>query len=78
MRYFLFWPDFPAAAIALWVVVLVAVLYVARTPSHRFIERIARAGQRWLRLAARAAGALAGRMELRNREVMLALQMEIT
>jgi hypothetical protein len=77
MRYFLFWPDFPAAAIAVWAIVLVAVLYVARAPAHRFIERIARAGQRWLRLAARGAAALAGRMELRNREVMLALQMEI-
>lgn len=78
MRYFLFWPDYPAAAIAFWAVVLVAVLYVVRAPSHRAIERIARAGQRWLRMASRASGLLARRIEQRNREVMLALQMEIT
>lgn len=78
MRYFLFWPEFPAAAIALWAVVLIAILYVVRSPAHRAIERVARAGQRWLRMASRIAGAVASRMELRNREVMLALQMEIT
>jgi hypothetical protein len=78
MRSLLFWPDFPIAAIALWVIILIAVLYISRAPAHRFIERIARAGQRWLRIAARAAGALASRMEQRNREVMLSLQMEIT
>ncbi len=78
MHYLLFWPDFPVAALALWLIVLIALLYVARAPAHRFIERLARAGQRWLRVAARAAAALAARMELRNREVMLALQMEIT
>jgi hypothetical protein len=78
MRSVLFWPDYPVAAIALWSLIAIAVLYVARAPAHRFIERIARAGQRWLRIAARGAAALAGRMELRNREVMLSLQMEIT
>lgn len=78
MRYFLFWPEFPAAAIAFWVVVLVAVLYVVRAPAHRAIDRVARAGQRWLRMASRTASVVARRIDLRNREVMLALQMEIT
>lgn len=78
MRYFLFWPEFPAAAIAVWAVVLVALLYAIRGPAHRAIERLSRAGQRWLRLASRTAGVLARRIEARNREVMLALQMEIT
>ncbi len=78
MSYFQFWPEFPAAAIALWVVVGIALLFLIRKTAHRAIERAARSGQRLLRLLARSATAAAGRIDIRNREVMLALQMEIT
>lgn len=77
MSFFQFWSEFPAAAIALWVVVGIALLYLIRSTAHRAIERAARSGQRLLRLLARSATAAAGRIDTRNREVMLALQMEI-
>ena len=77
MRSLLFWPEFPGLSIAVWVVVGLVALYVVRERAHRFIERLSRAGHRQLRLLARAAVALAGRIDTRNREVMLALQSEI-
>src|SRR5690606_3202819 len=78
MSYLQFWPEFPLAAIALWVVIAMAVLYLLRPTAHAAIERIAPGGHRLLRLLARSAADAAVRIEIRNREVMLALQMEIT
>lgn len=77
MRSLLFWPEFPGLSIAVWLLLGLVVLYVVRERAHRFIERLSRAGHRQLRLLARAAAALAARIEARNREVMLALQTEI-
>lgn len=78
MSYFQFWPEFPAAAISLWIVIAIAALYLARGTAHRAIARAARGGQRLLRLLARTIVVTTAHMEARNREVMLALQMEIT
>jgi hypothetical protein len=78
MNYLIFWPEYPAAAIAVWLLVLLAVLYLVRGRAHAALERGSRAGDRMLRLAARACSALAAQLQSRNREVMLALQMEIT
>jgi hypothetical protein len=78
MSYFQFWPEFPLVAIVVWAVAVIAVLYLIRRKSHRSIERVARGGHRLLRLLARSAAVMAKRIETRNREVMLALQMEIT
>jgi hypothetical protein len=67
--------------VLLWVllgVLLVVFGYLARVQVHRLIERAARGGQRWLKLAGRGCAALSQRINTRNREVMLALQYEIT
>jgi hypothetical protein len=78
MSFFQFWPEFPLVAIGVWVMVVIALLYLIRGTAHRVIERGARSGHRLLRLLARSATAAATRIDTRNREVMLALQMEIT
>jgi len=75
---FLFWPDYPALALLIWLPLLLAALYLIRARAHAAITRCSRAGHRLLRLAARACARLAERMDVRNREVMLALQTEIT
>ncbi|MDB6061219.1 MAG: hypothetical protein JWM78_1322 [Verrucomicrobiaceae bacterium] len=78
MSYFQFWPEFPLVAITLWIAIAIAALYLVRATAHRAIERAARGGHRLLRLVARSASTAAQHLEIRNREVMLALQMEIT
>jgi hypothetical protein len=78
MKQLIFWPEVPAAAIAIWVLVLLAVLYLVRGRAHIAVERASRAGHRLLRLAAHACALLAAQLQTRNREVMLALQSEIT
>jgi hypothetical protein len=78
MSFFLFWSEYPFAAVAIFIVSGVAALYLSRHSSYRLIERISRSGHRFARLTARSCVALAERIDARNREVMLALQMEIT
>jgi hypothetical protein len=78
MSYFNFWPGFPEVVIAIWLLIGLAVLYLVRVRAHAAIERGSRAGYRFSRLAARACAALAAQVQTRNREVMLALQTEIT
>jgi len=73
-----FGSEFSAVVLVVWLVVAIAVMYLLRSNAHRFIERISRAGFRWLRLFSRGCAALAARIDIRNREAMLALQMEIT
>jgi hypothetical protein len=72
------WNDYPTLGIALAVVVGIAAMYIVRAHAHRAIEQFGRAGHRQLRLMARACTALAAVLNGRNREVMLALQTEIT
>jgi hypothetical protein len=72
------WTDYPTLSIALAVVVGMAAMYIVRAHAHRAIEQLGRAGHRQLRLMARACTALAAVLNGRNREVMLALQTEIT
>ncbi|MET0379191.1 MAG: hypothetical protein ABW049_09395, partial [Spongiibacteraceae bacterium] len=72
------WTENPALGAALAIVVAIAVMYLVRERAHRAIEQLGRAGQRQLRLLARACAALGEALRVRNREVMLALQTEIT
>ncbi len=72
------WTPHPALLWTLVGVLLMLLGYLARVHAHRLIERAARGGQRWLRLAGRGCAALSQRIDTRNREVMLALQFEIT
>lgn len=78
MSLFAFWSDYPLAAVTLAVIVGISILYLSRSTAHRFIERVGRAGYRFARLFSRSCATLAARIDTRNREVMLALQMEIT
>ena len=78
MNFLAYWSEYPVIAAALFVVTGIAVLYLTRRSSHAFIERVARGGYRFARLLARSCAVLAGRIDARNREVVLALQMEIT
>ncbi len=78
MNIFAFWSDYPFAALIIAVIAGLAILYLCRSTAHRLIERLGRAGHRFARLFSRACAALAVRIDGRNREVMLALQMEIT
>ena len=72
------WTVLPAVWWTLAGALLVVLGYVARAQIHLAIERAARGGHRWLRLAGRGCAGLAQRIDVRNREVMLALQLEIT
>ncbi len=78
MNLFAYWSEYPVVAVTIIVVVAIAVLYLSRRTSHRLIERVSCSGFRLARLLARGCTALAMRIDTRNREVMLALQMEIT
>lgn len=78
MNIFAFWSEHPIAALAILIIAGIAVLYLTRRSSHRVIERVSRGGYRFARLLARSCAVLALRIDARNREVMLALQMEIT
>lgn len=78
MSLFAVWSQYPVAAATLAVVVGIAVLYLSRRTAHRLIERLGRAGYRFARLFSRSSAQLAVRIDARNREVMMALQMEIT
>ncbi|HET8710852.1 MAG TPA: hypothetical protein VFM32_05735, partial [Spongiibacteraceae bacterium] len=77
MNLFAYWSEYPVVAVTIIVVVAIAVLYLSRRTSHRLIERVSCSGFRLARLLARGCTALAMRIDTRNREVMLALQMEI-
>lgn len=72
------WTDSPVPGAALAIVVALAVMYLVRERAHTAIDQLGRAGQRQLRLLARACAALGAALQVRNREVMLALQTEIT
>lgn len=78
MSLFAFWSENPITAVIIAVIVGLSILYLCRNTAHRLIERMARVGYRFTRLFARSCAVLAARIDVRNREVMLALQMEIT
>lgn len=78
MSLFVFWSEYPIAAVMIAVIAGISILYLCRGTAHHLIERLGRAGYRFTRLFARGCVAVATRIDVRNREVMLALQMEIT
>jgi hypothetical protein len=64
--------PWPAVSALLWLVVLAAVLYLARRTAHRAIHVATDAVARGLRLAAHSVGHAEARLAARNREVLLA------
>lgn len=65
------WSDSVALSAAIWLVLLVVVLYVARRPAHQFLNALMRILHRSMRLAARALMIAEQRVTARNREVLL-------
>jgi hypothetical protein len=68
---FLFWPDEPALSILVWVTVLMALLYFARTPSHQAIRSLSRILRNAMRLASRSVLLAEDGLNRRNRSVLL-------
>lgn len=66
------WPDQPGLSALIWTVVAVALLYMARLPIHQALLGFGKVIHNAMRLAARSVGLARERLELRNREVLLA------
>ncbi|MCW9013572.1 MAG: hypothetical protein OQL06_07290 [Gammaproteobacteria bacterium] len=68
-----FWvPAQPALSVLIWVLLLVAVLYVARTPAHQAILAVSKGLRNALRIMARSVMVAESRLKRRNSEVLLA------
>jgi len=63
-------------SVLLWIVILVAALYAARSPAHRLIRSFSRGLARTLRLASYAVLRGEERLSQRNREILLAVGRE--
>lgn len=72
------WSDQPVASLAIWVAVLVIVLYLARQPAHQLINTSGRAIYRFMRSAAKAVAHIEARAINRNKEIILAQGREST
>ena len=66
------WPGMPALSILIWVVVLVALMYLGRTQAHKAILSLARIINNAMRLAARSILRAEQGLQRRNKEVLLA------
>ncbi len=65
------WSSSTGLSVAIWLVLLVVVLYIARWPAHRLLKTAGRLVYRGLRLTAKALMRACERLTERNREVML-------
>ena len=65
------WSSSPAVSVVIWVVLLIAVLYVARWPAHKLLRSAGRLMYRSMRLASQGLMRVAEKLAKRNREVML-------
>jgi len=70
------WSDSVAVSALIWLVILTAVLYLARSPAHEALLGIGRGIQRSLRLAARSVMRAEEQAQERNREVLLTMAEE--
>lgn len=68
----LLWSDQPGVSLAIWLVVLVTSLYLARQPAHQLIKTTGRSLYRCMRSAARAVAQVERQAISRNKEVILA------
>jgi len=65
------WSDSPGVSFAIWLAVLVFVMYLARTPAHQLIHSVSGTLRSALRLAARSLRKMEERLSARNKEVIL-------
>lgn len=74
----LLWSDSPGLSMAVWLALLVSVLYLARQPAHQLIRTSGRSIYRFARSAARAVSNVERQAMQRNKEVILAQGREAT
>ncbi len=67
------WSDQPGVSLAIWLAILIFVLYLGRKPAHQLLRSIGRTIHAALRLTARSTLLLANRLQKRNSEVILSL-----
>ena len=67
------WSDSPALSLAIWLVILVVVLYLGRRHAHQLFRASGRAVHGAMRLWSRSIGQLEHRLVARNRDVLLAM-----
>ena len=72
------WSNRPGISMAIWLGILVIVLYLARQPAHQLLKTTGRAIYRFMRSAARAIAQVEQRAIHRNKEVILAQGREAT
>lgn len=70
------WSGSPALNIALWAVLVLALLYFAREPAHQLLRSMGHRLYQALRAAAKSVLSAEQRLQSRNREVLLALAEE--
>ncbi len=75
---FIIWPGSPVLSILVWFVVCVLVFFFARGPAQQLIRSISRALYNAFRLSSRSILYAVRRLEMRNREVLLAAGREAT
>lgn len=68
----LLWSSQAGVSLAVWLVILVLVLYLARQPAHQLLTTSGRAIYRFMRSASRAVAHIEQQTIARNREVILA------
>jgi hypothetical protein len=72
------WSEQPGVSLAIWLVVLITVLYLARLPAHQMLKSTGRIIYRFMRSAARAVANIERQAISRNKEVILGQGREAT
>ncbi|GAB4350359.1 MAG: hypothetical protein Kow006_13050 [Gammaproteobacteria bacterium] len=70
------WPQQPALSTIFWVLVAITLAYMARLPAHQALLGMGRVLHHALRAVARSVARARERLEVRNREVLLAAGLE--
>ncbi|WP_317930561.1 hypothetical protein [Halioxenophilus sp. WMMB6] len=74
----LLWSSQPGVSLAIWLVVLITVLYLGRVPAHQLILTTGRSIYRFMRTASRAVANIEREAITRNKEIILAHGREAT
>ncbi|KAA3629314.1 MAG: hypothetical protein DWQ09_03410 [Proteobacteria bacterium] len=69
---FMIWPNQPGLSAIVWALVAIVLLYMARNPVHQAMMGLGKVIHNALRVASRSVSLARERLELRNREVLLA------
>ena len=75
-KWLIIWPGSPVVSMLIWIVVMVVLLYLARTPAHKAIYSLARVIHNGFRLMARSVQLAEQKLVQRNKEVLLTAGIE--